>query len=64
MKARPPLSWNQLPTVIVSRDMYFDVSDDGSIIRSQNVIRAYVEDIRDGVPPVLFRQSFILQWLI
>ena len=38
----------------------FDVSDDGSIIRAQNVIRAAVEDIRDGVPPGIISAKFHL----
>jgi hydrogenase maturation protein HypF len=38
----------------------FDVSDDGSIIRAQNVIRAAVEDVRDGVPPGIISAKFHL----
>ena len=38
----------------------FEVSDDGSIIRAQNVIRAAVEDLRDGVPPGFISAKFHL----
>jgi hydrogenase maturation protein HypF len=38
----------------------FDVSDDGSIIRAQSVIRATVADIRDGVPPGIISAKFHL----
>lgn len=41
----------------------FEVSGDGSIIRAQNVIRAAVEDLLDGVLPELFRQFFMSLWL-
>jgi len=38
----------------------FEVSGDGSIIRAQNVIRAAVEDILDGVPPSIISAKFHL----
>lgn len=38
----------------------FEVSDDGSIIRAQKVIRAAVEDILDGVPPKIISAKFHL----
>jgi hydrogenase maturation protein HypF len=38
----------------------FDVYDDGSIIRAQNVIRAAVEDLLDGVPPRIISAKFHL----
>jgi hydrogenase maturation protein HypF len=38
----------------------FDVSDDGSIIRAKNIIRAAVEDIRNSVPPGIISAKFHL----
>src|SRR5258706_10823728 len=38
----------------------FDVSDDGSNIRAQSVIRAAVEDIRNGVPQGIVSAEFHL----
>jgi len=38
----------------------FEVSSDASIIRAQNVIRAAVEDLLDGVPPRIISAKFHL----
>jgi hydrogenase maturation protein HypF len=38
----------------------FEVSGDASIIRAQNVIRAAVEDLLDGVPPRIISAKFHL----
>src|SRR5258708_35004000 len=42
------------------KDFSFEVSGEGSIIRAQNVIRAAVEDILDGVPPRIISAKFHL----